>query len=356
MLFGEFLTLAFGSLRNATFSREAFLVEVYQLVVEFMTDFSADVLPDVLLCPAAAPLTRLRKELFTHIQALCSTAVPRVDDAFALSASILYAIERLPPSNASLAHSFHADDNHVLASCTRRIANLEKELTHTRTLGLTRLQRAMAAIDESTNRLSEVNRLLEHSAEKKNVELENSFGQQLIDAQRGLDHAAYLLEDKMGQIGKLEQVIEAFGHEREEALRAQTEHRMRRLRLALRYSVRRQQCADAGENACGKLVHVDTLVTQERAKFEDAFRSRDAKFEAVLTRLRDELNGKRFTLEKLTAKRLASRAILNLGPSGHNSVVRGSVSTEMMRKRNERALTRKDFELKIRVDTARLSS
>merc|ERR1712139_102566 len=89
-------------------------------------------------------------------------------------------------------------------------------------------------------RLMEINSQLEDRLRARTEELRKA-GQKLIEAQRGMDHAKFLLEDKNKQIAKFEYKEQQRLKEEEQQNEREKEYGKRLLRLAIQEDAMKQR-------------------------------------------------------------------------------------------------------------------
>jgi hypothetical protein len=183
-----------------------------------------------------------------------------------------------------------------LQQCRKRIFSLERELvvqsrTEKEKVSFEKSERA-----KSETRLMEINSQLEERLKARTEELRKA-GQKLIEAQRGMDHAKFLLEDKNKQIAKFEYKEQQRLKYEEDRSEREKEYGKRLLRLAIqedamkqreKYRLEKLQSFIKGDEQVEDLsdsnadVNMRSALEKVEDEFEVTFKQRQEKFDAAL--------------------------------------------------------------------------
>lgn len=183
-----------------------------------------------------------------------------------------------------------------LQQCRKRIFSLERELVVQSRTEKEKVSFEKAERANSETRLMEINSQLEERLKARTEELRKA-GQKLIEAQRGMDHAKFLLEDKNKQIAKFEYKEQQRLKHEEQHNEREKEYGKRLLRLAIqedamqqreKYRLEKLQSFIQGGSQVEDLTDSNADVNMRSAlekvedEFEVTFKQRQEKFDAAL--------------------------------------------------------------------------
>lgn len=200
-----------------------------------------------------------------------------------------------------------------LLQCRRRIFSLERELLVRSRAEKEKVSYEKAERAKAEARLMEINSQLEERLKARTEELRKA-GQKLIEAQRGMDHAKFLLEDKNKQIAKFEYKEQNHNKLQDEHKEKEKDYHKRMMRLGIQEDLMKQreeyrldklQKYLKGEEQTENLSEAEANINQRQAldrledEFEHSFKQRQNKFEVSLRDFDRKLEEKRNQYEVL---------------------------------------------------------
>jgi len=217
-----------------------------------------------------------------------------------------------------------------LQQCRKRIFSLERELVVQSRTEKEKVTFEKAERAKSETRLMDINSQLEERLKARTEELRKA-GQKLIEAQRGMDHAKFLLEDKNRQIAKFEYKEQQRLKHEEQQNEREREYGKRLLRLAIQEDVMKQrekyrleklqgfikgeeQVEDLADS--GADVNMRSALDKMEDEFEVTFKQRQEKFDAALKDYERKVEEKKAQYDVLSKDVLKAGVAAKNKPAG----------------------------------------